>query len=571
MARFVFLLALALGLGLGLGLPKAEQRPTLNKGPNVIVIMTDDQDQLLDSMSVMPNVRSLIGAEGVTYDKHYCTVAWCCPSRVNFFTGRAAHNTNVTSSDAPHGGWPKFNNVGLNSNYLPVWLQDEGINTYFIGKLMNGFTKGNLADPAPPQGWTDSSFLVDPWTYNYYNSHWTNRANAQSEADIASEQGTHTTDVTGRKALDMLDDAAARKGQFFMMVAPVAPHNQIGGGSTAPPIPEKYFNTFNDRRAPRSENFNPDEPSGASWVHDLPKLTDKEIQRLDEIHIGRLGNIAAIDDMVGSLVDRLDDLGILDNTYIIYTTDNGFHIGQHRLKDGKRCPYEEDINIPLLVRGPDVARGVTSSVVNSHTDMAPTILRMLGVPLRDEFDGASIAYTADEVAGPTKKHELVNVEFWTSTSGINSMSSGTYYNNTYKALRLISDDHSFLYTAWCTGEHEFYDMTTDPGQMFNRLATPPRGSASRYYGRSEEELFDRLDALLMVTKSCTRDSCRDPWATLFPGGEIGGLEDAMRSEYDSFFSNQPKISFSGCVKQHVIAEEGPQGVNIFGASRQAVI
>ena len=104
----------------------------------------------------MPKVTSLIGGAGINYDKHYCTVAWCCPSRVSFFTGRAAHNTNVTSIAPPYGGWQKFTAEGLNANYLPVWLQDAGINTYYVGKFMNGFGKQNLATPEPPRGWTDS-------------------------------------------------------------------------------------------------------------------------------------------------------------------------------------------------------------------------------------------------------------------------------------------------------------------------------------------------------------------------------------------------------------------------------
>jgi arylsulfatase A-like enzyme len=91
--------------------------------------MTDDQDLHLDSMSVMPQVKNLIGKEGVTYNKHYCTVAICCPSRVNFLTGKAAHNTNVTSLKPPYGGWPKFTEQNLNDNYLPVWIQDAGIRT----------------------------------------------------------------------------------------------------------------------------------------------------------------------------------------------------------------------------------------------------------------------------------------------------------------------------------------------------------------------------------------------------------------------------------------------------------
>ena len=178
--------------------------------------------------------------------------------------------------------------------------------------------------------------------------------------------------------------------------------------------------------------------------------------------------------------------------------------------------------------------------------MAPTILKMLGVPLRPEFDGAPIAYTAAEL-GTVDKHELVNVEFWTSSQTPIGIANQKYYNNTYKSLRLISDEYSFSYTKWCTGEQEFYDMTADPGQMQNRLATPPRGAASKYYSREEEDLFNRLDALLMVTKSCTTDACRDPWSVLFPDGSVGNLTDAMLPEYDSFFSNQPKVSFSGCM------------------------
>lgn len=102
----------------------------------------------------------------------------------------------------------------------------------------------------------------------------------------------------------------------------------------------------------------------------LPRLNAADVTELDQIYRHRLGNLAYIDDMVGSVIQKMDELGILDNTYIIYTTDNGFHMGNHRLRAGKRCPYEEDINIPLLITGPGVAQGVTSEVVNSHTDMA---------------------------------------------------------------------------------------------------------------------------------------------------------------------------------------------------------
>ncbi|KAK5173343.1 uncharacterized protein LTR77_002024 [Saxophila tyrrhenica] len=555
----IIVVALALGLGLGLGLKKAPEREYNHKGPNVLVVMTDDQDMLLDSMSVMPNVQKLLGEEGVTYSKHYCTVAWCCPSRVNFLTGRAAHNTNVTSGHLPYGGWKKFLEEGLNSKYLPVWISNAGIRTYYAGKLLNGFNKMYLQGSTYPSSWTDSSFLIDPATYYYYDSWWSNNGNG----GYNEYKGTHTTDVTQEKALSMLDDAASSGDQFFMMVAPVAPHQELKGGVKPPPVPEAWRGKFAGAKAPRTPNFNPDSPSGASWVRNLPKLSEKKLDICDKTFEDRLGNIAAIDDMVSTLVQKLDDYGILNNTYILYTSDNGFHIGNHRLSPGKRCPYEEDINIPLLIRGPNVAKGKNSSITNSHTDMAPTILQMLGVPLQDDFDGQPIAYTEEQLSGSTKS-EHVNVEFWNAGNTPIGLAKHDYYNNTYKALRLMSDEQSFYYSTWCTGEREFYDMRTDSQQLHNRLADKPEGSAVEYYGRSERELFHRLEALLMVLKSCKMDSCRDPWATLFPGGEVVDIRGAMNSTYDAFFKDQPKISYSSCIDGHVVAEEGPQTVMAFG-------
>jgi hypothetical protein len=177
----------------------------------------------------------------------------------------------------------------------------------------------------------------------------------------------------------------------------------------------------------------------------------------DDYHYHRLENEAGIDLMVAALVEKLKSHNILDNTYILYTSDNGFHIGNHRLNPGKRCGYETDINIPLFIRGPGVPKNVQTSITNSHTDIAPTVLTMLGLPLRSDFDGQPIAYTANELAN-SKKSEYVNVEFWDAREDQREAQPGSYYNNTYKSLRLATAGQSFYYSVWCDGEHEFYDM-----------------------------------------------------------------------------------------------------------------
>lgn len=123
------------------------------KKPNFVFIITDDQDLHLDSLSYMPQLKKHITDQGTAFEKHYCTIAICCPSRVSMLTGRAAHNTNVTDVSPPYGGYPKFISEGWNEKYLPVWLQEAGYDTYYTGKLMNGFSTTAYNKPYPA-GWT---------------------------------------------------------------------------------------------------------------------------------------------------------------------------------------------------------------------------------------------------------------------------------------------------------------------------------------------------------------------------------------------------------------------------------
>lgn len=161
------------------------------------------------------------------------------------------------------------------------------------------------------------------------------------------------------------------------------------------------------------------------------------------------------------MIKRLDDAGILDNTYVFYSSDNGYHIGQHRLQPGKECGFETDVNVPLIVRGPGVPKGKTSDIVTSHTDLAPTFLSLIGGDLREDFDGAVIpVHSHDLAVHETEeiRNEHVNIEYW----GF-ALSEGIYdqrliLNNTYKALRLIGDGYNFYYSVWCNGEHELYDL-----------------------------------------------------------------------------------------------------------------
>lgn len=245
---------------------------------NVIFFLADDQDLHLESLSYQPLVKTHLIDEGVIFRHHFCTVALCCPSRVNLWTGLAAHNTNVTDVSPPYGkilskcaesnlclltcagGYPKFISQGLNERYLPVWLKSSGINTYYTGKLFNAHTVENYNAPYPA-GFTGSDFLLDPYTYQYLNSTW-----QRNQEEPVSYGGRHSTDVITEKANGFLNDAIAAKKPFFLTIAPVAPHSNIefngqdlGKLIVTPPIPaERHKYLFKNVKIPRTENFNPE-------------------------------------------------------------------------------------------------------------------------------------------------------------------------------------------------------------------------------------------------------------------------------------------------------------------------
>lgn len=138
----------------------------------------------------------------------------------------------------------------------------------------------------------------------------------------------------------------------------------------------------------------------------------------DHYHRQRLRSLQAVDELVDGVISRLEEYGILDNTYIVYSSDNGFHIGQHRLQPGKSCGYEEDVNIPLIIRGPGIPADYTTDIVTTHTDLAPTFFELLGIPLRDEFDGRAIPVTEDEMEKARDgRLEHANVEYWGFAGG----------------------------------------------------------------------------------------------------------------------------------------------------------
>ena len=351
------------------------------------------------------------------------------------------------------GGFPKFASQGFNEAYLPLWLQDAGYQTYYTGKLFNAQTVDNYHSPHAA-GWTGSDFLLDPFTYEYLN------ATFQRNRDPpVSYEGQYSTDVLAKKTYGFLDDALDDGRPFFLTVGPTAPHSNVHihedlnrhgfsekSATQSPPIPaDRHKHLFDDVIVPRTPHFNPDEPNGVSWISRLPQQNKTNVDFNDNFYRNRLRALQAVDEIVDNIIKRLEEAGVLDNTYIFYSTDNGYHIGQHRLQPGKQCAFEEDVNIPLIIRGPGIPANQVSNIVTSHTDLAPTFLSLAGGKTRLDLDGSIVplhAGSGDDKDAQVWKQEHVNVEMWGIIMSEGNYGSVLYPNHTYKALRIVGKDYN---------------------------------------------------------------------------------------------------------------------------------
>lgn len=284
---------------------------------------------------------------------------------------------------------------------------------------------------------------------------------------------------------------------------------------------------------------------------------------------------------------RLEDAGVMDNTFFIYSTDNGFHISQHRLHPGKMCGLETDINVPMVIRGPGMKAGGVLTGPSTHTDLAPTIMQLAGNPIDGlQFDGTPMALGIEgEQASLRAEH--ASVEFWGIGLGESKYASDggplEYMNNTYKGLRIEAEEYGFYYSVWCNNARELYDMKVsfsssrtfesmgtksssqaDHAQLNNLLAPSamqPRSSFVR--GRTVDALEDRLDALMMVLKSCREVDCYEPWAALHPDGDVHSLADALDARYDEFYAGQTKVQYEFCSRGYLLDAEGPMEFDVY--------
>jgi arylsulfatase A-like enzyme len=491
--------------------------------PNVLVLMMDDMRD--DDLQFMPNVQRLIADQGVRFTNTFSPHPLCCPARTSFLTGLYSHNHEVWSHKAPFG-FPSFDD----RQTFPRWLHENGgYDTAFVGKYLNGYGRLNRRDGSSslryvPPGWTDWRPSVDNvhdepearhlqgGTYRYFDT--TLSDNGKLEPHPGVYQSTLYSDITQ----EVIRRQARSPRPFFMQASFAAPH---GGTPKEKDDPRAYA---------RSDGFrqtwqNPARPKHVKgrfdhritrlppWLHDEdvadkpdlirsePPLVAEEYEAVLEDYRQRAEAVSAVDDEVANIIATLDRTGELDNTYVMFTSDNGYFLGEHRRRQGKILPYDPSLRVPLVMRGPGIPAAQARRDPFLMVDFAPTILDAAGVRTDRPLDGRSMLDVARN--GDRGWTRPIFTETGPIQLSVEIFTAGDLLQRRHgpSALRFSQGVRTgrYLYVEHASRDKELYDLRQDPQQLDNRIDLPRYRTVRRTLARE----LDRL-------RECDGPGCSDP-------------------------------------------------------------
>lgn len=500
--------------------------------PNIITIMLDDLDErsladllanrgTLDAAHAagwIPNIAGL-AASGTRFTNNFVVNAVCCPSRASYLSGQYVQNHGVYTVAKGISYWMSGDAAGGEQETIATWLQRAGYYTGHVGKYLNGYGYMTPRTYVPP-GYHDWQALVDPSTYRVYNYMINDNGSVRN---YGSAEGDYQTDVLRGRVLDFLSDHAAgpqAAKPFYLTLTPIAPHVEVV--PTDAPM-DDYRHHFYEliRPAPRhlhlvdgnaangevpsyadKASFNEDNADKLTWFQALPAIDAGTRAARDRQYKHRLAAVLAVDELIGGVVAKLRALGALDRTLIVFTADNGYHFGEHRLSS-KLVAFDESIRVPLVISGPGVAQGQISTRPTLNIDLAPTYVALSGATAGRVVDGRSLVplLTASGASWPRKQFLVDHYD-----ENMDSALEVDLSPPTYKAVRRLSAAENRIYVSWreqweampnLVTFREHYDLATDPLQLENSAGALT--AAQRL----------ALDQLVRDFEACAGARCRE--------------------------------------------------------------
>lgn len=441
-------LVFALWTDAGFGQPAPQAKP------NIVFVLTDDQ--MPGTENRMQALQNNLVSSGVKFSNTVSTYPLCCPGRATIQRGQYPHNTRIYGNSEPQGGWEKFQRLGLHHNTVATWLDDAGYQTGLFGKYMN-----NYRDKLIPPGW-------DRWyAWNGVDMGW---SSVNDQGNVKPLERPQADSLVADNAAAFLRNRLPGPQPVFAFVnfgAMHEPYHHAGIDA----------DKFKGVGVPRTPAFNEADVSDKKnpAVRTQNRLSPGEISDLDSQYRQGLRSLQRVDRFIGEASDVLRRSGEMDDTYFVFYTDNGSHFGQHRFTHGKLQPYEEDINFPLIVRGPDIRRGVVEPGLVGNHDIAPTIADMANVGVPAFVDGRSVMPLASGTATA-----------WPRTAILSIRESGLSPPPDWEVLRMQNSKYIRFENGLDTGFREYYDLAIDPFEVNSNPGAVAPGTRLYWESRMDD-------------------------------------------------------------------------------------
>jgi len=430
---------------------------TAPERPNIVFILVDDMRA--DELRFLPKTRRLLGRRGVTYTHALSPHPLCCPARAELITGQYAQNNGVKENFGPWGG---FQALKAPDNHIGAWMRDRGYRTGFVGRFLNGYLGGRRIG-----GWSEWQPLVRR-IYAYW------RPGFFREDRLDKGYVTH---AIRRRAARVIRGSDGEP--FFLYVWHPSPHEipkpPARGLGFTPPLPERrYRNHYNRYRPPALDTAAYNEKDVSDLPPDLRRRSSTGSRWFTNLARARARALRSVDDSVAHLVSQLAELGELSNTYIVFSSDNGFLFGEHRLS-GKNFLFDQALQVPLLVRGPGIRRGVRSHRPVSLVDIPAAFVKWAGATPRRRLDGLPLTK-------PGRRRDTILIQTGTTQRGTGGWS--------YRGVTTAR----YLY-AYRVGHPR-------SGLLFDR-ARDPQALRNRYHAKAYAAVRRTLDRRTRVLINCS--------------------------------------------------------------------
>jgi N-acetylglucosamine-6-sulfatase len=444
--------------------------------PNIIFVLLDDGEDAM--ISNMPRIRANFIDRGLKFNAAFANTPLCGPSRANILSGQFAHNTGVIRNAGSDAGYPAWAAAGYDTNSIGPWMKAAGYKTGIFGKYQNDYPT-SAAETFVPSGWDDWRVVMSDREAS--NDSYTLNENGTLRLYSSNNSG-YQADVLSDRLQSFLRSAETNDSQpFFAFLSLGAPHTP-----TAPAA--RHLSAYPGATAPRGPSFNEGDMSDKpNWLRDqTPLMTGPTIAEIDTDYRGSLQAMMAVEEAMDALFATLDQLGESSNTYVFFTSDNGLHRGEHRLRGGKNTPYEESIRMPFYVRGPGVPAGRAIEHLTGLVDLTPTFLGLAGAAIPASVDGMSLAPLFVSATPPITSWRQEMLVEHPGGAGL-PVQMPAYYG-----VRTATE----LYVEYDNGESEYYDLKSDPYELNNLVR------------QSSTAVISRLSARVAALKSCRGATCR---------------------------------------------------------------